>query len=89
MDIIKHSITLRSFKKYHPRQIAKFVKAFFNGRIFIVGLGRLRMVEGKVVAYKYQQTEQKILKVVSEINQLVAALSLPSLNQYRRKPNDS
>ena len=48
-------MTLRTFKKYQPRQIAKFVRAFFNGRIFIVGLGRLRVIEGKVVAYQAQK----------------------------------
>lgn len=72
---IKRSITLRSFKKYQPRQIAKFVKGFFNGRIFIVGLGRLRVVEGRVVAYQHQKTEKNILIVVSEINQIIADMS--------------
>lgn len=72
---IKSSITLRSFKKYQPRQIAKFVKGFFNGRIFIVGLGRLRVIEGRVVAYQHQKTEKNILIVVSEINQIIADMS--------------
>ncbi len=74
---IKNSITLRSFKKYHPRQIAKFVKGFFNGRIFIAGLGRLRVIEGKVVAYQHQKKEKNIMIVVSEINQIINELSLP------------
>ena len=72
---IKSSITLRSFKKYQPRQIAKFVKGFFNGRIFIVGLGRLRVIEGRVVAYQHQKTEKNILIVVSEINKIVTDMS--------------
>jgi hypothetical protein len=76
---IKHSITLRTFKKYHPRQIAKFVKGFFNGRIFIVGLGRLRVIEGKVVAYRYQKNERKILLVVRELNQIITELSRPKV----------
>ena len=71
------SITLRSFKKYQPRQIAKFVKGFFNGRIFIVGLGRFRVVEGKVVAYKHLAAEYKVLIAVSEINKIVSELSRP------------
>ena len=71
----KRSITLRSFKKYQPRQIAKFVKGFFNGRIFIAGLGRLRVIEGKVVAYQHQQTEKSIMIVVSEINQIISEMS--------------
>lgn len=74
MDI-KRSVTLRSFKKYHPRQIAKFVRGFFNGRIFIAGLGRLRVIEGRVVAYQHQKTEKSILIVVSEINKIVAEMS--------------
>lgn len=76
---IKSSITLRSFKKYQPRQIAKFVKGFFNGRIFIVGLGRLRVIEGKVVAYQHQKYEKSILIAVSEINKTINELSQPKL----------
>lgn len=72
---IQNSLTLRSFKKYQPRQIAKFVKAFFNGRIFIAGLGRLRVIDGKVVAYQFQKTEKSILIVVSEINKIINELS--------------
>ena len=79
MDI-KNSMTLRSFKKYQPRQIAKFVKGFFNGRIFIAGLGRLRVIEGKVVAYQHQKSEKSILIVVSEINQIVNELSQPKMS---------
>lgn len=74
---VNRSITLRSFKKYQPRQIAKFVKAFFNGRIFIAGLGRFRVVDGKVVAYKHLGAEQKVLIAVSEINKVVSELSHP------------
>jgi len=76
---VDRSITLRSFKKYQPRQIAKFVKGFFNGRIFIAGLGRFRVVEGKVVAYKHLVTEQKVLIAVSEINKVVSELSHPKV----------
>ena len=76
---IRNAITLRSFKKYQPRQIAKFVKGFFNGRIFIVGLGRLRVIEGKVVAYQHQKNEKSILIVVSEINKTINELSQPKL----------
>ncbi len=78
--IIKNSITLRSFKKYQPRQIAKFVKAFFNGRIFIVGLGRLRVVDGKVVAYQHQKQQKNILIVVSEINKIINEMSQPRVS---------
>jgi len=72
---IKNPVTLRIFKKYQPRQIAKFVKGFFNGRIYIVGLGRLRVIEGKVVAYQYQKNEKNIMLVVSEINKTISELS--------------
>lgn len=76
---INRSSTLRVFKKYQPRQIAKFAKGFFNGRIFIAGLGRFRVVDGKVVAYKHSRTEQKILIAVSEINKIVSELSQPKV----------
>ena len=71
--------TLRVFKKYQPRQIAKFAKGFFNGRIFIAGLGRFRVVDGKVVAYKHLIAEQKVLMAVSEINKMVLELSHPKV----------
>jgi hypothetical protein len=71
--------TLRVFKKYQPRQVAKFAKAFFSGRIFIAGLGRFRVIEGKVVAYKHACTEKKILIAVSEINKMVYELSHPKV----------
>jgi len=77
---IKNSITLRTFKKYHPRQIAKFVRAFFNGRIFIVGLGRLRVIEGKVAAYQHQKNDKNFLVVVSEINCIINELSQPKIS---------
>ena len=48
MQINRKILTLRCFKNYHPRQIAKYVKAYFNGRFFIVGLGRFRIINGKV-----------------------------------------
>ncbi|MDN2663832.1 DUF1107 domain-containing protein [Psychromonas sp. 14N.309.X.WAT.B.A12] len=69
--------TLRIFKKYQPRQIAKFAKGFFNGRIFIAGLGRFRVIEGKVVAYQCLKAEQKVLIAASEINKMVSELSNP------------
>lgn len=77
---IKNSITLRTFKKYQPRQIAKFVRAFFNGRIFIVGLGRLRVIEGKVAAYQHQKNDKNFLVVVSEINRIITELSQPKVS---------
>lgn len=77
---INKSITLRTFKKYQPRQIAKFVRAFFNGRIFIVGLGRLRVIEGKVAAYQHQKHDKNFLVIVSEINRIVNELSQPKVS---------
>jgi len=76
---IKHSITLRTFKKYQPRQIAKFARAFFKGRIFIVGLGRLRLIEGKVVPYQHQKHEKVFMIAVSEINQIINELAQPKI----------
>lgn len=80
---IKNSITLRIFKKYQPRQIAKFVKAFFNGRIYIVGLGRFRIIKGRVVAYQHQKTEKNILIAASEINKIINELASPKAQMSR------
>ena len=82
---MKNSLTLRRFKKYQPRQIAKVVKAFINGRIYIVGFGRLRVLEGKVVAYQHQKSEKSILIVVSEINQIVNELAQPKIAAVKYK----
>lgn len=73
--IVKRSMTLRSFKKYQPRQIAKFVKGFFNGRIFIAGLGRFRIINGKVVPYQHLRSNKQVLVTVREINQFVLELT--------------
>lgn len=77
---INRPSTLRVFKKYQPRQIAKFAKGFFSGRIFIVGLGRFRVINGKVVAYKHLIADQKILMAVREINKMVSELSHPKIS---------
>ncbi|ABM02685.1 conserved hypothetical protein [Psychromonas ingrahamii 37] len=79
---IKKSITLRTFKKYQPRQIAKFVRAFFNGRIFIVGLGRLRVIEGKVAIYQHQKNDKNFQITVSEINRIINELSQAKVSSF-------
>ncbi len=66
------AISLKTFKKYHPRQIAKHSKAFFKGRIFIVGIGRFRVINGKLVAYK--NADRKALSVMTEVNTIIKEL---------------
>ncbi|RJG51643.1 DUF1107 domain-containing protein [Motilimonas pumila] len=68
------AVSLKTFKKYHPRQVAKHIKAFFNGRVFIVGVGRFRVINGKMVAYK--NADRKALSVMSEVNQIIKAMQM-------------
>ncbi|MCE2572789.1 DUF1107 domain-containing protein [Motilimonas eburnea] len=68
------AVSLRTFKKYHPRQVAKHIKAFFNGRIYIVGIGRFRVVNGKLVAYK--DADKKALSVMSEVNRIIKEMQM-------------
>jgi hypothetical protein len=64
---------MRVFKKYAPRQIAKYVVSFFKGKFQIEGAGVFEFDAGKVV-FTVQMDPEKI-KICKEINDQVCSMS--------------
>ena len=65
---------LRIFQVYRPMQIAKHVKNFFRGRIFIMGIGCFEFDYGRLISP--QSTDLKVLSVISEVNKAIKVLSV-------------
>lgn len=64
---------MRVFKNYAPKQIAKYVVAFFKGQFSIEGQGVFEFDAGRVVVkVKMDETSKKICK---EINEEATAMS--------------
>lgn len=61
---------MKIFKKYSPKHIARYVKAFFKGRIYIQGRGAYEFNHGKLIMLKDYQTP-KHRRTVSEINHCI------------------
>ncbi|MGN1357582.1 MAG: DUF1107 domain-containing protein [Succinivibrionaceae bacterium] len=64
---------MRIFKQYSPRLIAKYVKFFFKGRIYIKGRGGYTFEYGKVVMPNKADNIHTV--TVSEINNCITHLS--------------
>lgn len=63
---------MRIFKQYSPRLIAKHVKFFFKGRLYIKGRGGYTFEYGKLVMP--QQADEVHSDTVTEINQCITLL---------------
>ena len=64
---------MRVFKNYAPKQIAKYVVAFFKGQFSIKGQGVFEFDAGRVVVkVKMDEASKKIRK---EINEEATAMS--------------
>ena len=64
---------MRIFKKYLPVMIAKYVKTFFRGRIYIQGRGGYEFADGHLVMPNeadrvHQHTVKEINTTISELN---------------------
>lgn len=64
---------LRIFQVYRPVQVAKHVKKFFKGRLFIIGIGGFEFEHGRLLPPK--STDLKVLNVLSEVNKEIQILS--------------
>ncbi|MBC7001768.1 DUF1107 domain-containing protein [Photobacterium sp. BZF1] len=64
---------LRVFKQYRPNQVARYVKSYFRGRLFIIGVGAYEFDRGRLLPPKRQDT--KALNVLSEVNREIQLLS--------------
>ncbi len=70
---------MRVFKKYAPRQIAKYVCEFFKGTFSIQGLGLFSFDGGKVLINNEKDMQR--LVVCREINSEIYSLT-PHLRAY-------
>ncbi len=64
---------MRVFKKYMPKQIAKYVVAFFKGKFVLEGEGVFVFDCGKVVSSV--TVNKNAFKIIKEINECVGQLS--------------
>ncbi|WP_026960235.1 MULTISPECIES: DUF1107 domain-containing protein [Aliagarivorans] len=61
---------MKIFSRYSPRRIARYVKAFFKGRIYIKGRGAYQFDNGKLFNLPNHTTE-KHRSTVAEVNQQI------------------
>lgn len=64
---------LRVFKHYRPNQVARYVKSYFRGRLFIMGIGGFEFDCGRLLPPKSQSL--KALSVLSEVNKEIQLLA--------------
>ena len=68
---------MRIFQKYQPLLVAKHVKGFFRGRLFINGRGAFSYSQGMLVLPADAQPRHQA--TVKEINQLIAELQASTM----------
>ena len=64
---------MRIFKKYAPRQIAKYVVAFFKGTFMLEGSGVFEFDGGRVVPSV--KMDKKALMICKEINDYISKIA--------------
>ncbi|UXI01029.1 DUF1107 domain-containing protein [Photobacterium sp. TY1-4] len=62
----------RVFKQYRPGQVARFVKSYYRGRLFIMGVGAFEFDRGRLLPPKSQ--DLNALAVLSEVNREIQLL---------------
>lgn len=63
---------MRTFKDYNATKIAKYVKSYFTGQLFIQGVGRFEFAQGKLLFAAHAPHHYK--RIASQINQEIKAL---------------
>jgi len=64
---------LRVFKHYRPNQVARYVKSYFRGRLFIIGVGGFEFDCGRLLPPKSK--DLRALGVLSEVNKEIQLLA--------------
>ena len=69
---------MRIFQKYQPLLVAKHVKGFFSGRLYIHGRGAFRYAQGMLVMPdnakpQHQDTVREVNQLISEMQAAMAA----------------
>ncbi len=67
-------MVLREFRQYRPRQIARYVKGFFRGKLYIYGIGVFEFDIGKLLLPS--TNDKRALAVMKEVNLEIKALSV-------------
>lgn len=65
---------LRIFNQYRPRQIARYVKGFFRGKLYIGGIGAFEFDGGKLLPPIH--INRRMLQVMVEVNREIKKLAL-------------
>lgn len=65
---------MRIFKQYQPLLIAKYVKTFFSGRLYIRGRGAFLYARGMLVMPDHADARHRT--TVQEINRLIGQLHM-------------
>ncbi|MGL4714916.1 MAG: DUF1107 domain-containing protein [Aeromonas sp.] len=65
---------MRVFKKYLPLMVAKHVKTFFKGRIYIHGRGRFDFQLGVLLMPSAADIPHR--QTVTEVNQMISRLHM-------------
>ncbi|MGL5007532.1 MAG: DUF1107 domain-containing protein [Plesiomonas sp.] len=63
---------MRIFQRYNPPVIARYVKGFFRGRVYIKGIGAFEFDQGKILLPKTKDKQH--YSVMSEINRHISEL---------------
>ena len=65
---------LRIFHQYRPRQVARYVKGFFRGRVYIDGVGAFEFDCGKLLPPS--RKDKRALAVMNEVNSEIRAMAI-------------
>ncbi len=57
---------LRIFQHYRPRQIARYVRNFHRGQLYIEGVGEFEFDGGRILPP--QNHSKRLMSVMSEVN---------------------
>lgn len=65
---------MKIFGRYNPLQIARYVKIFFRGHLYIKGVGAFEFDQGRLQLPKKRTSDQ--LGVMSEVNRRILQLRM-------------
>ncbi len=68
---------MKEFKVYNPVKVAKYVKSYFTGQLFIHGIGCFEFRQGKIQFSEHAPKHYK--RLASEVNQQVKALRIAAV----------
>ncbi|MCE2573221.1 DUF1107 family protein [Motilimonas eburnea] len=68
---------MKEFKVYNPVKVAKYVKSYFTGQLFIQGIGRFEFCQGKMAFSEHAPLHYK--RVASEVNKQIKAMRLAAV----------